>query len=113
MRTVITREEAMDMEDAHGEGLHEELPRDGCPTCQGRNIMSYPTAAEVAQNATSKVETVWINKLVFNVSPTVVNGMMPVFHSREDCHALLRTRCTVVRVPLRFVPRGCDKCKVC
>jgi hypothetical protein len=47
MRTVITREEAMDMEDAHGEGLHGETPRDGCPTCQNRDIKSYPTHAEV------------------------------------------------------------------
>ena len=47
MRMVITREEAMDMEDAHAQGLHEETPRDGCPTCQRRELRSYPTAAEV------------------------------------------------------------------
>jgi hypothetical protein len=50
MRTVITREEAMDMEDAHAQGFHEEFPREGCPTCQDRTLSSYPTAAEVAIN---------------------------------------------------------------
>jgi hypothetical protein len=60
-----------------------------------------------------KIEMAWIIKLVFKVDPIAVNGMMPVFHSREDCPTLLRARCTVVRVPLRFVPRGCEKCRVC
>lgn len=50
MRMTITREEAYDMEDAHSQGLHEELPRDGCPTCQRRELSSYPTAAEVARS---------------------------------------------------------------
>jgi hypothetical protein len=45
---VITREEAYDMEDAHSQGLHDELPREGCPTCSRREPSSYPTAAEVA-----------------------------------------------------------------
>jgi hypothetical protein len=47
MRNYVTREEAMDMEDAHAQGLHEETPRDFCPTCTRRELSSYPTAAEV------------------------------------------------------------------
>lgn len=27
---------AADMEDAHGSGCHDELPRDGCPECDRR-----------------------------------------------------------------------------
>jgi hypothetical protein len=51
MRMVITREEAYDMEDAHSQGLHDELPREGCPTCSRRETSSYPTAAEVASKS--------------------------------------------------------------
>jgi hypothetical protein len=47
MRHAITREEARDMADAHGEGLHAELPRDGCPECTGREFSSYRTADEL------------------------------------------------------------------
>jgi hypothetical protein len=38
----------MDMEDAHAQGFHDEMPREGCPTCSRRETSSYPTAAEVA-----------------------------------------------------------------
>lgn len=51
MRMVITREEARDMEQAHAEGYHDELPREGCPTCSDRELSSYPTAAEIARRA--------------------------------------------------------------
>jgi len=44
----ITREQASDMEDAHAQGSHDELPREGCPACEGRELRSYPTAAQVA-----------------------------------------------------------------
>ena len=30
----VTREEAADMTDAHLQGLHDELPREGCPECR-------------------------------------------------------------------------------
>lgn len=30
---VLTREEREDMADAHAEGLHDDLPREGCPEC--------------------------------------------------------------------------------
>jgi hypothetical protein len=38
----ITREQARDFEEAHGQGLHEDLPREGCPVCDGRELSSYP-----------------------------------------------------------------------
>lgn len=50
MRMGISREEARDMEEAHAEGLHDELPREGCPMCSGRELRSYPTEAELARS---------------------------------------------------------------
>lgn len=44
MRNIVTREQARGMQDAHIEGLHDELPREGCPECEGRELRSYPTA---------------------------------------------------------------------
>lgn len=38
----ITRAQAEDMADAHVEGLHDDLPREGCPECEGRDLRSYP-----------------------------------------------------------------------
>jgi hypothetical protein len=49
MRRTITREEAYDMENAHAQGFHAELPREGCPLCEDRDLRSYPTAAQVAK----------------------------------------------------------------
>jgi hypothetical protein len=40
----ITREQARDMVDAHAEGMHAELPREGCPECEDRPLRSYPLA---------------------------------------------------------------------
>lgn len=40
----ITREQAQDMSHAHAEGYHAELPREGCPECEGRPLSSYPRA---------------------------------------------------------------------
>jgi hypothetical protein len=45
--TVVTREEARNMVDAHADGLHAELPREFCPACDGRELSSYPTHAQV------------------------------------------------------------------
>jgi hypothetical protein len=42
----ITREEAINMADAHSEGLHAELPREGCPECEGRPLTDYPLAGD-------------------------------------------------------------------
>jgi hypothetical protein len=41
----ISREQAMDMSDAHAEGYHSppEIPREGCPDCEDRPLRSYPT----------------------------------------------------------------------
>jgi hypothetical protein len=49
MRNIITREEAEDMVDAHAEGLHSppEIPREGCPECEGRDLRDYPRAKDV------------------------------------------------------------------
>jgi hypothetical protein len=40
MNWTITRAEAQDMADAHH--LHEDLPREGCPECEGRELGDYP-----------------------------------------------------------------------
>ena len=42
----ITREQAEDMADAHAQGLHDELPREGCPECEGRELRDYPRAEQ-------------------------------------------------------------------
>lgn len=46
----ITREEASDMADAHIEGLHDELPREGCPECEGRPLKDYPLAPKTPED---------------------------------------------------------------
>lgn len=43
--TGVTRAQAADMADAHAEGLHAELPREGCPECEGRPLSEYPSGA--------------------------------------------------------------------
>jgi hypothetical protein len=43
----ISREQAQDMSDAHAEGLHDGLAREGCPDCEDRPLTSYPTAAQL------------------------------------------------------------------
>lgn len=40
----ITREEAQNMSQAHAEGYHVELPREGCPDCEDRPLTDYPPA---------------------------------------------------------------------
>jgi hypothetical protein len=47
MNKVVTREEALDMEDAHNDGLHDELPRQFCPLCDNRPLSSYPTEQQI------------------------------------------------------------------
>lgn len=42
----ITREQARDMAEAHAEGLHDDLPREGCPECEGRDLRDYPSEKE-------------------------------------------------------------------
>jgi hypothetical protein len=39
---TITRSEAADMAHAHAEGLHADLPREGCPECEERELRDYP-----------------------------------------------------------------------
>jgi len=46
---TITRAQAEDMSDAHSHGLHDELPREGCPDCDGRELVSYPPFAKGEQ----------------------------------------------------------------
>ena len=44
MRTTIYRDEAREMDDAHAE-FHvppDGTPRDGCPSCDRRELSSYP-----------------------------------------------------------------------
>src|SRR4051812_4381536 len=44
MRTVVYRDEAVEMSEAHAEGLHSppEIPREGCPERDRRELSSYP-----------------------------------------------------------------------
>lgn len=56
MRHGITREEARDMEQAHAEGLHDELPRSGCPTCDRRELSSYPTHETMLTREAARLE---------------------------------------------------------
>lgn len=42
----ITREQAEDMAQAHAEGWHADLPREGCPECEDRPLRDYPRAAD-------------------------------------------------------------------
>jgi hypothetical protein len=44
----VTREEAQDMAEAHAQGYHHELPREGCPECEDRPLREYPRAADIA-----------------------------------------------------------------
>ena len=46
---TITREEAADMAQAHAEGYHAELPREGCPECEDRPLRDYPTADDMRE----------------------------------------------------------------
>jgi len=48
---MITREEAQDMSDAHAEGLHDDLKREGCPECDRRELSSYPPAKQERPSA--------------------------------------------------------------
>ena len=41
-RGRVTRDEARDMAEAHGQGHHDEIPREGCPECEGRELRNYP-----------------------------------------------------------------------
>lgn len=43
----LSREDARELADAHGEGLHAEAPRDGCPECDRRELSSYPPLVEL------------------------------------------------------------------
>ena len=56
MRGTITREEARDMAEAHAQGLHADLPREGCPECEGRELRDYPRAADVTTIKLSEAE---------------------------------------------------------
>jgi hypothetical protein len=50
---TITREEAENMSQAHAEGLHtppEGVPREGCPDCEGRELRSYPSYAQIKKD---------------------------------------------------------------
>ena len=49
MRMIVSREEAESMEDAHAEGLHDELPRQFCPGCEDRPLISYPTERQIRE----------------------------------------------------------------
>jgi len=44
-RRRVTREQAIDMSQAHAEGWHSEpdgMRREGCPDCEDRPLTSYP-----------------------------------------------------------------------
>jgi hypothetical protein len=45
---MTTREQAADMAEAHDRGLHDDLPREDCPECEGRELRSYPRQTEKA-----------------------------------------------------------------
>lgn len=42
MKIRVTRQQARDMAAAHAEGFHAEIPREGCPECEGRELREYP-----------------------------------------------------------------------
>lgn len=52
MAKPITREQAEDMAQAHAEGLHAELPREGCPECEDRPLGEYPRYRHTNATAT-------------------------------------------------------------
>lgn len=58
---IVDRVEAESMSHAHAEGLHSELPREGCPDCEGRDLREYPLptcyAGLCEQRATTRVES--------------------------------------------------------
>ena len=59
---MITREEARDMAEAHGEGWHDDLKREGCPECEGRELSSYPqwaTEQEKREQETKDFNQQW------------------------------------------------------
>lgn len=41
-RFPVTRQQARDMAEAHAEGFHIEIPRQGCPECEDRELGEYP-----------------------------------------------------------------------
>ena len=43
----ITRDQARDMAEAHVEGMHDDLPREGCPECEGLELRDYPVEIDV------------------------------------------------------------------
>jgi hypothetical protein len=46
----ITREQAVDMAEAHAEGYHDDEPREGCPECEDRPLRHYPPDPRHAEN---------------------------------------------------------------
>jgi hypothetical protein len=56
MRMIVSREEAQCMEDAHIEGLHDDLPRQFCPLCDDRPLISYPTERQIRERKMAGAE---------------------------------------------------------
>jgi len=56
MRMPVTREEAVEMDDAHIDGYHDEIPRQFCPSCENRPIASYPTEQQVRERKVASVD---------------------------------------------------------
>lgn len=55
MRTIISREEARDMKEAHVEGLHDDLPRQFCPECEGKLLSEYPTERQIKEKQDARL----------------------------------------------------------
>lgn len=51
MKILITREEAEDMSVAHAEGYHADIPREGCPDCEDRMLVTYPIVKTVSDES--------------------------------------------------------------
>jgi hypothetical protein len=49
MPNQITLAQARDMAEAHAEGMHADLPREGCPECEDRPLKSYPREKDIAR----------------------------------------------------------------
>lgn len=52
----VSREEAIEIDNAHADGWHAEFPREGCPSCDGRRLTSYPTKQQIRDRKVASVD---------------------------------------------------------
>lgn len=84
MKNGITREQARDMAAAHAEGLHAEIPREGCPECEGRELREYPSPCSTC-GGKGYIETkVWANARYFTTEPAATRVKCPDCQKEEN-----------------------------